>query len=98
MAKMERMPDRATIRAGRGKVDFYLWKGVPCCRSWPRWKPRAFTAGESASQLRFSAAAKEGAMIDAGVREMWLGLAVQGKGEGWVDAFRAAALGKGWVS
>lgn len=39
MAKLTALPEEAIIAGFRGVLDFYLWKGVPCVRSWPR-KPK----------------------------------------------------------
>ena len=30
------LPEQAIISGFKGKIDFYLWKGVPCARKWPR--------------------------------------------------------------
>jgi len=30
------MPEQAIISGFKGVVDFYLWKGIPVARSWPR--------------------------------------------------------------
>lgn len=38
MAILPGMPAQEVISAFRGTVDFYLWNGIPCARSWPRWK------------------------------------------------------------
>jgi len=35
MAILERLPSNAVIKKLAGVVDFYLWKGIPCARSWP---------------------------------------------------------------
>ncbi len=39
MVKLAVLPDHGTIRALRGSVDFYTWKGLNIARSWPR-KPK----------------------------------------------------------
>ena len=36
MAKLTALPSQAIIDGWKGKIDFYLWKGIPCARSWPR--------------------------------------------------------------
>ncbi len=36
MAKVTEMPSMAIIRGFKGKLDFYYWKGIACCRSWPK--------------------------------------------------------------
>jgi len=36
MAKLEVLPSQAIIDGFKGKLDFYLWRGIPCVRKWPR--------------------------------------------------------------
>lgn len=36
MAKLAIMPSQDIVAGFKGQVDFYLWKGIPCARSWPR--------------------------------------------------------------
>ena len=38
MAIIPGMPAQEVISAFKGAVDFYLWNGIPCARTWPRWK------------------------------------------------------------
>lgn len=39
MAKLLVLPSAAIISGFRGKIDFYLYNGVPVARKWPR-KPK----------------------------------------------------------
>lgn len=39
MAKLTEMPSKAIIRALKGKVDFYVWRGIPVARAWPQYRP-----------------------------------------------------------
>ena len=36
MAKLLAMPHMDIVSGFKGQVDFYLWKGIPVARSWPR--------------------------------------------------------------
>lgn len=36
MAKLKKLPSMAIIDGFKGKIDFYLWKGIACARKWPR--------------------------------------------------------------
>lgn len=36
MAKLTTMPHQAIIDGLKGKIDFYLWMGIPVARKWPR--------------------------------------------------------------
>lgn len=54
MVRLGALPAREIIDGFKGKVDFYLWKGIPCARSWPRYRPRAPTSEEREAQETFS--------------------------------------------
>lgn len=54
MAKLTSMPQQAIIDEFKGYVDFYLWKGIPCARAWPRWPPRDPHPAEKANQDEFA--------------------------------------------
>lgn len=36
MSRLEALPERAIIDGFKGKIDFYLWKDIPCARRWPK--------------------------------------------------------------
>ena len=36
MAKLLVMPNQTIVNGMKGKVDFYLWMGIPVARRWPR--------------------------------------------------------------
>ncbi|GAI32170.1 unnamed protein product [marine sediment metagenome] len=36
MAKIKALPGKDVIGGFRGVLDFYVWCGIPCVRSWPR--------------------------------------------------------------
>jgi len=36
MAKLTALPSQAIISGFKGKIDFYLWRGIPVARKWPR--------------------------------------------------------------
>lgn len=36
VATLDRLPELAIIKGMKHKVDFYLWKGKPVARKWPR--------------------------------------------------------------
>lgn len=36
MAKIKKLPSQAIVDGFKGTIDFYLWKGIPCVRKWPR--------------------------------------------------------------
>lgn len=36
MAKIALLPDQAIISGYKGTLDFYVYLGIPCVRSWPQ--------------------------------------------------------------
>lgn len=99
MAVMLRLPDTATIMACRQKVDFYLWKGTPVARKWPR-KPQHYTrsAAEVNTQQRMGAVASMTGAIDESVRSRFIGVMGEAQGVTWVDFFRSVAMGTSdWI-
>lgn len=36
MAKLTALPEMDIINGLKGKIDFYLWMGIPVARTWPR--------------------------------------------------------------
>ncbi|GAH51729.1 unnamed protein product [marine sediment metagenome] len=47
------MPSRVIIDGFKGKIDFYLYLGIPVARKWPVWKKRESTPEEKAGQDDF---------------------------------------------
>lgn len=94
---MRNLPDSGTIMASRGRVDYYLWMGIPVARSWPRKSTQPRQGGEVASSNAFTVAAvATGALGSAPVEA--LKAVHEGTGVTWVDHFRAMARGKPWIS
>jgi hypothetical protein len=91
------MPDMATIIASRGRVDYYLYKGIPVARSWPRKSSQPRSAAEIRSSENFTWAAKVTSGVSTYVAEAYK-REVTGYGITWVDFQRATSLAKPWVS
>ncbi|MBA7678918.1 hypothetical protein ES703_87198 [subsurface metagenome] len=36
MAKLLALPEQAIIDGLKGTIDYYVWMGIPCARSWPK--------------------------------------------------------------
>lgn len=90
------MPDSGTIMASRGRVDYYLWKGIPVARSWPRKSTQPRTSREIASSNAFTVAA----VATGAIAPVFAGLLKdmhRGQGVTWVDHFRAMARSKPWI-
>jgi len=53
MARLKALPAIDIIRGFKGTIDFYLWRGLPCARKWPRRAPGRRTEAEIASAALF---------------------------------------------
>ncbi|MBA7629677.1 hypothetical protein ES703_37180 [subsurface metagenome] len=53
MVVLRELPKQSIIDGLKGILDFYLWKGIPCCRKWPRkpQMPRTPAVQETAAQF-----------------------------------------------
>jgi hypothetical protein len=95
--KLDRLPDTPTIVAFRGVIDFYLWKGVPVGRAWPKRSTQPPTAGEIQGQVRFRAMVVYAGASDISQQDAFKAMMPDAVGVTWVDANRAMASGNPWV-
>lgn len=58
MAKLAAMPSLAIISGYKGTIDFYLWRGIPVARSWPRSPGHRRAAAVEAQWPVFTAASQ----------------------------------------
>jgi hypothetical protein len=58
MAKLEALPSSAIIDQLAGTIDYYLWMGIPCARSWPRARQVPITPQERAAWPVFTDAVR----------------------------------------
>lgn len=93
MAVMNELPDRATIVAMRGRVDFYYWKGIPVARAWPRKSTQPRTAGEQASSTVFAYWVRATGGVSEQLRQAYKDMMHDTVGVTWVDGFRTLAMG-----
>ena len=58
MAKLVALPEQAIINGFKGTLDYYVWMGIPCCRSWPRARTVPITPQEKAQWQTFTDASQ----------------------------------------
>jgi len=63
MARIHALPSLEVIRGLKGIIDFYLWKGLPCARAWPRWRPARQSEASKAAALFFGAVVKSYSLL-----------------------------------
>lgn len=75
MAKLAVLPEQAIISGFKGKIDFYVHRGIPCARAWPR-PPRGVRAPAVQAQWPdFTYAAKEWSNLSEVVQDSYRSLA-----------------------
>lgn len=57
MGKLATMVSEAVIDGFKGTIDFYVYKGMPCFRRWPKKRGGQFTPQEMAGWTVFTQAA-----------------------------------------
>jgi len=65
MARLKALPAIEVIRGFKGVVDFYLWRGLPCARAWPRFSRTRWTAPSRASAALFGLIIKAYSLLGA---------------------------------
>ena len=63
MARIDVLPSIEIIRGFKGILDFYVWRGLPCVRAWPKYRPAKQTAASLAAALTFGAIVKAYALL-----------------------------------
>jgi hypothetical protein len=97
MARLAQPASREVIDTLAGVVDFYLWKGIPVARKWPRYRTTGWNPSELLRAHQFGAASKMGSDIDAEVRAAYDSMSAQ-TALTWKDwATRLYMSGDLWV-
>jgi hypothetical protein len=69
MARVSALPALDIISGLKGTLDFYLWKGIPVCRSWPRSPGHKRAAAVEAQWPAFTNAARLWPTLSAEVQQ-----------------------------
>lgn len=76
IAVLTELPSQAIIDGFKGHIDFYLWKGIPCCRKWPVYRPRAPYPGEALNQGAFAYINRLWSQLPANIQALYRDMAV----------------------
>lgn len=71
MAKLAALPSQDIISGYKGTLDFYVWMGIPVCRSWPRSPGRKRSASVEAQWPVFTDAASLWPTLDKYVQDAY---------------------------
>lgn len=91
MAKLAVLPHQAIIDGFKGKIDFYLWRGIPCARKWPRSPGHLRAQAVMAQWADFSYVASAWNLLSEEIQEAYRALAV-GSGLSGRDLFTRSYL------
>ena len=75
MAKLNAMPSQAIVDGLAGCVDFYLWRGIPCARKWPRCTAIPRTTGEQLAAAEFAYINKQAKNVPPNIQATYIELA-----------------------
>ncbi len=75
MAKLLALPSLAIIDGFKGTIDFYVHRGIPCARAWPKSPGKARSPAVMAQWPFFAYAAKEWRNLSPVVQEAYNSLA-----------------------
>jgi len=90
VAVLKQLPHQDIISGFKGVIDFYLWKGKPCARKWPRHGKRTPYPEEAANQERFAYANRLWPTLPEAIRNVYIQMAVGTRWRGqdlWVRAY-----------
>lgn len=91
MAKVNQVTPE-TIELLRGKIDFYMLRGIlPVARSWPKKPKPPYTALQAEAMAVFSMAASSMKRLSSDMLLAWQSMSV-GKRSQWPDSYKAIAL------
>ena len=91
MAKLLAFPAQAIIDGFKGTIDFYVYRGIPCARAWPKSPGKARSPSVMAQWPVFSYASKEWNNLSQTVRDAYNTLATN-SGLSGRDMFMRAYL------
>ena len=75
MAKLEVLPSMAIIDGFKGVIDFYVHRGIPCARAWPRSPGKKRSLAVEAQWPSFAYASREWTNLSPAVQAAYNELA-----------------------
>ena len=82
MVRLKQLPSAAMIDQLKGSLDFYVYhinpydeEGIPCCRTWPRYRPESYPESSKVTQPAFSYVNKMSSYIAPIVRDAYATMA-----------------------
>ena len=92
MPVLEAIPAPAIIKAFRGTLDFYCYRGLACSRSWPRRPTQPRAPAVAAAAALFAGYARRASNTHPIIQQE-AAIDAQGTAWTWRDVVTAAAYG-----
>lgn len=54
MPVLDSLPDPDTVKRWKGRIDYYVWRGLPIARSWPKTPRSHLTQGTLNQSARYA--------------------------------------------
>lgn len=93
MATITELPPGDIIQAFKGTLDYYVWRGLPCVRTWPRWTLTERSTAVVTAQQAFADYTRRVAATDPFVVQQ-ANAAADGQPWTWRDITTSAAYQK----
>lgn len=91
MAKLTTLPSQKIISGLKGKIDYYVYMGIPVARQWPRSPGRFRSPGVQSQWTAFATASRLWTQLSPDVQETYREMA-QGGGLSGRDIFMKGYL------
>lgn len=75
MARLKVIPHQAVIDGFKGKLDFYVHRGTPCVRRWPRSPGRPLAPGVVAGWPAFAYISSKWSELPQEIKNAYIALA-----------------------
>jgi len=72
MAKLTTLPSQDIISGLKGKIDFYLWMGIPVARKWPRSPGKRRAPAVEAQWPAWTTASRLWNLMDDEIRQSYV--------------------------
>jgi len=92
MPVLDALPGPEILLALKGKIDYYVFRGIPCARSWPRSPRLPRSSAVQAAAAIFAAFSQSAMATDPAVKEQAIE-SMDGQPWSWKDVVTSAAYG-----
>ena len=69
MARLYSLPSLEIIQGYKGVIDYFITRGIPCARRWPRYSKSRMTASALQAAALFGQIVQAYALLPANVKE-----------------------------